>query len=109
MATLTATSAPSNKRNGKPPAYPPPDFSKVPDRLANLSRWVCWYPKWIEDKQGNGKWTKVPVSPNSHLNFTRKAEECVSLEGAKKVFTPLVIKTPRRTGGVASSTQSRAR
>ena len=86
METLTATSAPGKPINGKPPVYPSPEFTKVPDRLVNLSRWVFWYPKWVLDKQGNGKWTKVPVSPNSHLNFTRKAEECVTLEQARKIY-----------------------
>lgn len=105
METLAPIAPSGNSKNGRSPTYPKPDFSRLPERLTGDSfhRWVVWYPKWVTNKDGSGKWTKVPASAKTHHNFTRDAEECVSLAEAKKVYD---IHAKRKNwGGVGISLQ----
>src|SRR5262249_47053588 len=34
----------------------------IPSAMREADRWVCWRYEWRQDKEGEGKWTKVPVN-----------------------------------------------
>jgi primase-polymerase (primpol)-like protein len=37
----------------------------IPAELREIPQWVCWRYEWREDKQGKGRWTKVPLDPKT--------------------------------------------
>jgi putative DNA primase/helicase len=37
------------------------DATTIPPEMNAAKRWVCWRWQWREDKNGKGKWTKVPA------------------------------------------------
>ena len=45
-----------------------PDPKNVPAELKARDQWIGWKQERREDKEGVGKWTKVPVDPNSGRN-----------------------------------------
>lgn len=41
----------------------PVNLDGIPEDLKSRKIWVLWVYEWRQDKQGKGKWTKVPVQP----------------------------------------------
>jgi len=54
---------PAPPPNSPHPVAPPVNLDAIPQALRNLRQWVTWRYEWRADKQGGGKWTKVPYSP----------------------------------------------
>lgn len=48
------------------PAVPLVHFFNIPEQLRDRRRWVLWRPTWRMDKNGNGRWTKLPFHQEYH-------------------------------------------
>lgn len=59
---------------GKPanirPVALPVLFDNIPDKLAQLKRWIVWRWQWTVDEKSRGKWKKPPYSPISGKEYS---------------------------------------
>jgi hypothetical protein len=64
MPDVAAAAADPSKHPTPSPVNP----DGIPAALKADPRWLCWRWKWRADRQGKGKWSKVPTNPLTGTN-----------------------------------------
>ena len=68
------------------PEVLPPDLDAIPQPLRNAFRWVLWRLVWKPNKNGGGKWDKVPYQINGQPAKSNDSQTWASFEAVATAY-----------------------
>lgn len=68
------------------PTVAPPIIENIPCELKERAQWVVWAFEWRVDKQGKGRWTKVPYGAKDYKAATNRPTSWQSFERAWQLY-----------------------
>src|SRR5262245_49567421 len=54
------------EKSAQRPVVPLVYFFNIPELLCGRDRWVLWRYSWRKNRNGGGRWTKLPFHPEYH-------------------------------------------